>query len=364
MWLRGSTGREPMMFLIGMHQPEAMRVLPAAFISVHRLRILKEGHRGATRWIMDSGAFTTIAAHGGYPEEPEVYAAEIRRWANNPGLLAAVSQDYMCESVMLARTGLTIADHQRLTIERYDAIKASGTAGVYLMPVLQGYPLADYVGHIRQQTASRLKRRAWVGVGSVCKTQCRSSRRRGSSACHQARASGPEIVRFRAEDHCTRLWSGAQAPIFGGFDGVVIRRSENKGGMVNSWREARSLGRRVQTMPVQHSLLERPHELKPYSRPQSRSRVPKSRKLEHGFSHWVDHFFDRVILEPGWWTAIRSQRAGRSVATRKSKCVGARRKRRWGIKPSHLDWYAVQFDAVAPHRPTAIVWMRVEGREQ
>ena len=70
------------MFLIGMHQPSDARV-PAAFISVHRLRTRKKAI-AARRWIMDSGAFTTIAAHGGYPEEPEVYAAEIRRWANNP----------------------------------------------------------------------------------------------------------------------------------------------------------------------------------------------------------------------------------------------------------------------------------------
>src|SRR6185437_6098405 len=74
---------------------------------------------------------------------------------------------YMCEPVMLAKTGLTIADHQRLTIERYDALLRC-EAGCYIMPVLQGYQPEDYVRHIRQY-GSRLAYGAWVGVGSVCK---------------------------------------------------------------------------------------------------------------------------------------------------------------------------------------------------
>lgn len=116
---------------------------------------------------MDSGAFTTIAKHGGYPEPVSAYAADIRRWRDNGTLLAAVAQDYMCEPIMLEKTGLTIADHQRLTIERYDALVAERT-GVYIMPVLQGYAPADYVAHVRQYGA-RLAPGAWVGVGSVCK---------------------------------------------------------------------------------------------------------------------------------------------------------------------------------------------------
>ncbi len=69
---------------------------------------------------------------------------------------------------MLAKTGLTIADHQRLTIERYDALKACDLGGTYLMPVLQGYAPQDYVDHLRQY-GDRIGHGAWVGVGSVCK---------------------------------------------------------------------------------------------------------------------------------------------------------------------------------------------------
>jgi hypothetical protein len=116
---------------------------------------------------MDSGAFSTIAMHGGYPAPVDEYAAQIRRWKSNGNLLAAVAQDYMCEPSMLAKTGLTVAEHQRLTVERYDALLRCET-GCYILPVLQGYQPEEYVSHIRQY-GMRLAHGAWVGVGSICK---------------------------------------------------------------------------------------------------------------------------------------------------------------------------------------------------
>jgi len=156
-----------MMFFTGMHHPHNAAQVPAAFISVHALERRKSGFP-VRRWVMDSGAFTTISKHGGYPHSVADYAATIRRFATNGRLLAAVSQDYMCEPFMLARTGLTVADHQRLTIERYDALMACDVARVRIMPVLQGYQPTEYVQHIRMY-GERLRHRAWVGVGSVCK---------------------------------------------------------------------------------------------------------------------------------------------------------------------------------------------------
>lgn len=157
-----------MRFFTGLHQPSDAHHFHSAFVSVNRLRGRKSAFaRG--EWIMDSGAFTEIKTHGEYRHSVSDYAAEIRRWKTLEGerLLAAVSQDYMCEADMLKRTGLTIAEHQRLTIERYDALIAEDT-GVYILPVLQGYAPADYVAHVRAY-GDRLKQGAWVGVGSVCK---------------------------------------------------------------------------------------------------------------------------------------------------------------------------------------------------
>ena len=156
-------------FFVGVHQPSDAKRLGPVFVSVTRLSGPKGRKTKFTDqpWILDSGAFTTLARNGGYPNPPSAYAEIIRRWAA-PNLVAAVAEDYMCEPFMLAKTGLTVADHQRLTIERYDELLTHDLGGVRVMPVLQGYDPADYVAHIRAY-GPRLAFGAYVGVGSVCK---------------------------------------------------------------------------------------------------------------------------------------------------------------------------------------------------
>lgn len=162
-----------MIFFTGIHDPHLAGKVPAACISAHRLQRRRSGFPAPRHgWLLDSGAFQTLAIHRGYPDPPATYAALIRRYAKNGRLLAAVAQDYMCESFMLEATGLTIHDHQALTIERYDQLLAEDCAGIRIMPVLQGYAPRDYVRHIRDY-GTRLAPRAWVGVGSVCKRNAR-----------------------------------------------------------------------------------------------------------------------------------------------------------------------------------------------
>ena len=149
-----------------MHMPSKANKVDRAFVSVNVIKKRKSPFP-VNEWIMDSGAFTTIAKHGGYPEPVIVYAEQIRKWKNNGNLIAAVSQDYMCEDHMLAKTGMNVRQHQFLTIERYDQLLAEDT-GVYIMPVLQGYTPQSYVDHVRMY-GDRLKEGMYVGVGSVCK---------------------------------------------------------------------------------------------------------------------------------------------------------------------------------------------------
>lgn len=170
-----------MRFFVGVHHPHNAGKVDAAFISYHALK-RRKGPFPVKVWILDSGSFTTILKYGGYPDEPEVYAEAIKRWSANGTMLAAVTQDYMCEPHMLKITGLTIEEHQRLTVERYDRLLACDLGGAYLMPVLQGYAPEDYVQHIAMYgdrfpqphgpTHPRLGKPPqgmWVGVGSVCK---------------------------------------------------------------------------------------------------------------------------------------------------------------------------------------------------
>jgi hypothetical protein len=223
-----------MRFFVGLHQPSDAQHFNAAFVSVVRLRNRKSDFKVAD-WILDSGAFSTILVHGGYPEPVEEYAAQIRRWKQCGNLLAAVAQDYMCEPAMLAKTGMTIADHQGLTIARYDDLLRCDT-GCYIMPVLQGYAPDDYVSHIRQY-GDRLEPGAWVGVGSVCKrngdprailnvliaikTERPDLRLHGFGLKTTALANG--VIRALLETADSMAWSFA---------------ARRNGGNANDWREA------------------------------------------------------------------------------------------------------------------------------
>lgn len=162
-------------FFVGLHQPGDAHRFPRACVSINRLRGRKKP-LGDVEVLVDSGAFTELNLHGRYRDSVETYAAELHRlWTGGVvRILAAVAQDYMCEQFMLEKTGLTIEDHQRLTIERYDALvealdrRFGGVCPFPVLPVLQGYSAGDYVRHL-QAYGDRLTRGMWVGVGSVCK---------------------------------------------------------------------------------------------------------------------------------------------------------------------------------------------------
>lgn len=153
-------------FYVGLHQPSNAQHFARSFISINRLRTRK-GPFPARRWIMDSGAFTEIATFGHYRHDVAEYASAARRWIGNGELEAIVAQDWMCEPWIVAKTGLSVREHQRLTVERYDALMDQDVP-CYILPVLQGFQPDDYRRHI-EMYGDRLKVGAWVGVGSVCK---------------------------------------------------------------------------------------------------------------------------------------------------------------------------------------------------
>jgi hypothetical protein len=153
-------------FYVGLHQPADAKHFDRACVSINRIRHRK-GPFAVDRWIMDSGAFTEIATHGCYRHSVSEYATAARRWVGNGSLEAIVAQDYMCEPFILRKTGLTVAEHHRLTIARYDELLAEDV-GAPVLPTLQGFDPLDYARHAESYGA-RLTLGMWVGVGSVCK---------------------------------------------------------------------------------------------------------------------------------------------------------------------------------------------------
>ena len=162
-------------FYVGLHHPSDAHRFECACISINALRGRKKPMPNV-RVLVDSGAFTELNLYGKYRHSVDEYAAELHR-LHTEGVVtieAAVAQDYMCEAFMLAKTGLTVRAHQRLTIERYDALKQAlddrfeGHCPFPILPVLQGYSPTDYVRHVKAY-GKRLVKSMWVGVGSVCK---------------------------------------------------------------------------------------------------------------------------------------------------------------------------------------------------
>jgi hypothetical protein len=238
-------------FFVGIHHPAKADRVPLAMVSANALRNRRSSFP-ANEWIMDSGAFTTVTKHGGYPEGVEVYAEIIRRFADTGTLLAAVAQDYMCESFVLERTGMTVAEHQRLTVERYDALIACDTAGVPIMPVLQGYEASEYVDHLRLY-GDRLTPGMWVGVGSVCKR----NRNPGSvvAVLEAIAAERPDLRLHGFGVKITALRNERVRELFWSADSMAwsfAARYEGRDG--NDVREAVRYAEKVNRQPIQRVL--------------------------------------------------------------------------------------------------------------
>jgi hypothetical protein len=235
-------------FFCGLHQPSDAKHFQAAFVSVNRLRNRK-GPFQVGDWIMDSGAFTEISTHGTYRHSVEEYAAEIRRWSTNGNLLAAVAQDWMCEPWIIERTGLSVAEHQWLTVKRYDALRSEDTAGVYVMPVLQGYAPEEYVTHIRQY-GERLAFGAWVGVGSICKRN--SSPRAVEAVLLAIKGERPDLQLHGFGLKATALQSALVFDLLHTADSMAWSYSARKQGRNgNDWREAKRWMRGIEDVPRQ-----------------------------------------------------------------------------------------------------------------
>jgi hypothetical protein len=237
-----------MKFYVGLHQPSDAKHFSLAFVSVNRVRGRKKAI-GAGAWIMDSGAFTEIATHGRYRSSVEEYAAEINRWADDPTLVAAVAQDYMCEPFILAKTGLTVKDHQRLTIERYDALVALVDPRVYVMPVLQGYAIEDYLRHI-EMYGDRLKPGAYVGVGSICKRN--TDIEQIEDILTAIKIVRPDLLLHGFGLKTTALSSFVVQELLESADSMAWSFAARRGGRnPNDWREAKRFAENIVLAPTQ-----------------------------------------------------------------------------------------------------------------
>jgi len=129
-------------------------------------------------WALDSGGFTELCAYGEWRTTPEQYVRAVARYDREIGSLEwAAPQDWMCEPAIIARTGLSVAEHQRRTVANFlllkDIWRAESAGECPFMPVLQGWQIDDYhrCAELYEQAGEHLEGYPIVGLGSVCRRQ-------------------------------------------------------------------------------------------------------------------------------------------------------------------------------------------------
>src|SRR5580692_9038374 len=133
-------------FYLGAHQPHWLwRAGFPLFVS-HRALTRRRGFRPAVcRWALDSGGFTELSMHGRWVTQPAAYAEAVAGYVERVGGLDfAAPQDWMCEPQMIARTGLSVREHQERTVASYLELRALDPSLPFI-PVVQGWQLGDYL---------------------------------------------------------------------------------------------------------------------------------------------------------------------------------------------------------------------------
>lgn len=132
---------------------------------------------------MDSGGFTELQMYGTWTVSARDYVEEVRRYAEQVGNLQWVApQDWMCEPIVIAGgkagrvvfagTGLSVAEHQRRTVENFIELRDLAPELPWA-PVLQGWERDDYLRcwALYDKVGVDLAAEPRVGVGSVCRRE-------------------------------------------------------------------------------------------------------------------------------------------------------------------------------------------------
>ena len=171
-------------FYLGTHQPQWLsRTTARLFVSHRRLRDRKTLPKklDGGGYAVDSGGFTELSMFGTWTVTPEEYVAAVARYDSEIGWMDwAAPQDWMCEPFITAKTGLTVAEHQRRTVENFARLTELwpeySDDECPFMPVLQGWTLDDYLTCWRMYEDAGIDPRNFetVGLGSVCRRQATS----------------------------------------------------------------------------------------------------------------------------------------------------------------------------------------------
>ncbi len=167
-------------FYLGAHMPNWLETAGVPlFVSHRRLAGRKTLPRAIAPWALDSGGFSELSLYGEWRTTPQEYVTAVRRYDEEIGRLEwAAPQDWMCEPIMLAKTGLTVHEHQLRTVANFVLLQELWYRETDdespFMPVLQGWANPDHYlrcARIYAEHGVDLCDYPVVGLGSVCRLQ-------------------------------------------------------------------------------------------------------------------------------------------------------------------------------------------------
>ncbi|ATM24709.1 hypothetical protein SMD44_p10210 (plasmid) [Streptomyces alboflavus] len=164
--------RPPFKFYLGSHNPAWLETADVPLCVSHaRLAGRRSLPRARHGWLLDSGGFNELALHGGWRQSAREYAAAVRRYHDEVGLMrAAAPQDWMCEWEVLRKTGKSLRQHIELTVANFVELR-SLAPDLPIFPVVQGWTYPSYFECIRlfERAGVDLSKEPLVGVGSICR---------------------------------------------------------------------------------------------------------------------------------------------------------------------------------------------------
>ncbi len=162
-----------MRFYLGTHQLSWLtRSRVPLFVSAVRFK-RRTYPRAVCRFGLDSGGFSVLRKAGRWTLTDSEHADDVRRIVERVGMPDfAAPRDMMCEPFMLEKTGLTVREHQEMTIASVLELRRRAPEVPWL-PVLQGWTVGEYLDHVEQYARAgvNLLTEPVVGVGSVCRRQ-------------------------------------------------------------------------------------------------------------------------------------------------------------------------------------------------
>lgn len=169
--------RDMNQFYLGTHMPNWLGSAGVPlFVSHRRLAGRKTLPRAIAPWALDSGGFSELSLYGEWRTTAAEYVAAVRRYDEEIGRLEwAAPQDWMCEPFMVAKTGLSVLEHQQRTVANFVHLQElwGDRMTSPFMPVLQGWQRDDYLRCLDLYAAAGVDLTEYpvVGLGSVCRRQ-------------------------------------------------------------------------------------------------------------------------------------------------------------------------------------------------